>query len=241
MTEPLIQDIRLASLYQLVQDAVWHEALTLAHSLLQETTLAAPAHAVLAMIHGKHGRRDEAMAHCRQAVALCPEDALVLFNMGTLLAQQGTLDEAVTFLQQAVQRADTWAVAHYNLGTVLLRLERYDEAIGAFERAIMHCHAYPEAQFNCGNAHALVALRSNGTLDYYERDCAITAYKAAIQQRPGYTAALYNLGMLYQCMHSAEGLRVWEQYLEASQDLADETVWYRRAVEYKRDLQEHRR
>lgn len=239
MTESLTQDVRLASLQQLVQDEVWHEALALADTLLQDTALAASTHALLAIVHGKQGRRDEAMRHCHLALEQHPTDILVLFNLGTLLAQQGKLAEAVTYLEQAVTHAATWAEAHYNLGTVLLRLERLHQAIDAFEQAIAHCRAYPEAHFNCGNARALAALKADGTLDYYELDKAITAYQTAIQQRPNYTAALYNLGMLYKRRNAAEGLRVWDQYLEASQGLTDETVWRLRATEYKRDLQEH--
>ncbi len=239
MTESLTQDVRLTSLQQLVQDEAWHEALRLADTLLQDAALAAPTHALLAVVHSKQGRRDEAMKHCHQALTLHPEDALALFNLGTLVAQQGKPAEAVTYFEQAVTHAATWAAAHYNLGTVLLRLERYREAIDAFEQAIAHCREYPEAHFSCGNARALAALRADGTLDYYEFDRAVTAYKAAIQQRPDYTAALYNLGMLYKRRNSAEGLRVWDQYLEVSQGLTDETLWRLRAAEYKRDLQEH--
>jgi tetratricopeptide (TPR) repeat protein len=121
---------------------------------------------------------------------------------------------------------------------VLLRQGRYNEAIKAFERAIAQRDAYPEAHFNRGNAHALKGLEPDGTLDYYELDCAINAYKTAIQQRPGYTAALYSLGMVYGRMTSSEGLRVWDQYLEAARDRPDEDSWRMRAQEYKRDLQD---
>jgi hypothetical protein len=84
-------------------------------------------------------------------------------------------------------------------------------------------------------------LDTDGTLDYYELDCAINAYKTAIQQRPGYTAALYNLGMIYGRMTSSEGVRVWDQYLEATREKPEEDAWRLRAQEYKRDLQDRLR
>ena len=100
--------------------------------------------------------------------------------------------------------------------------ESFVKAIDSNQQDIWYWYNYADELINLNRFNdALVALHSDGTVDYYELDCAITAYKAAIQQRPGYTAALYNLGMLYQCTHSVEGLPVWEQYLEASQDLAD--------------------
>ncbi len=75
-------------------------------------------------------------------------------------------------------------------------------------------------------------------MDYYELDCATTAYKRAVQHRPGYPAALYNMGMLYGRMGSDEGLRVWDQYLEAASELPEEETYHMRVQEYKRDLQD---
>jgi hypothetical protein len=46
---------------------------------------------------------------------------------------------------------------------------------------------------------------------------------------------------VYQRMGSAEGLRVWNQYIEATQDLPDEEIWRLRAQEYTRDLQDRLR
>jgi hypothetical protein len=42
-------------------------------------------------------------------------------------------------------------------------------------------------------------------------------------------------------MTSSEGLRVWDQYLEATRDQPEEEVWRMRAREYKRDLQDRLR
>ena len=163
------------------------------------------------------------------------------YNLAVLLAQQDDVEAAVSQLQNVTTQHQTWPAAHYNLGVVLLRLERYAEAIEAFETAIAHCEVYPEAHFNSGNAHAMLGLPVDGGLDYYEIDCAINAYKRAIQQRPGYTSALYNLGMLYGRMTASEGVRVWEQYLEAAQHLPDEEIWCLRAREYQRHLQDRLR
>ena len=113
-----------------------------------------------------------------------------------------------------------WAEAHYALGTALLHRERYREAINAFDEALELRPSYPEAEFNRGNAYAMRGLADNGTMDYYELDCAVQAYKKAIQQRPGYPAALYNLGMVYKRMNSSEGLRVWDEYMEAARPAA---------------------
>lgn len=229
---------RLALLQALVADAVWTEAETVGETLLQMASPPSATHALMGIVYGRQKRYDEAVRQCQAALASGLDDPLLQYNFGVILAQQGDLEAALQALQYATRERKTWAAAHYNLGVVLLRLERYSDAIEAFENAIEQCEVYPEAHFSRGNAHAMLGLPADGGLDYYEVDCAINAYKQAIQQRPGYTAALYNLGMLYGRMTASEGIRVWEQYLAATQDLPVEAAWRMRAQEYLRDLQD---
>jgi tetratricopeptide (TPR) repeat protein len=231
-------EVRLAFLQALTAADSWQEAEEVGTTLLQTDTPPATMHALMGLVYGKCQRWAEAIEQCQLALEIQPDDAVLLFNLGTLLAQQGDLATAQTHLEKAVTLREDWAEAYYNLGTVLLRQEHYSEAITALQRAIEHRETYPEAHFNRGNAHAMKGLDRDGRLDYYELDCAITAYKTAIQQRPGYTAALYNLGMLYSRMNTSEGLRVWDQYLEATKDITDEEAWRMRAREYKHDLQD---
>lgn len=228
---------RLALLQALVTTASWAEAETVGEALLQKGSPPPTAHALMGIVYGRQKRYEEAARQCQLALDSGIEDPLSQYNLGVMLAQQGDFEAALIALQQATRHCKTWPAAHYNLGVVLLRLERYREAIEAFENAIEQCEVYPEAHFNRGNAHAMVGLNTDGGLDYYEIDCAINAYKQAIQQRPGYTAALYNLGMLYGRMTSSEGVRVWKQYIAATQELPDEAIWHMRAQEYLRDLQ----
>lgn len=235
---PEDRETRLALLQALVTAEVWQEARDVGTPLLQDAAPLAPAHALMSLVYAKCAQVDEAITQCHQALAQQPDDALVLFNLGTMLAQQGNLAAALEWFEKAVAQHDAWPEAQYNLGTALLRLGRYHDAVEAFERALDQRERYPEAHFNRGNVHALLGLDPDGNLDYYELDCAINAYKAAIQQRPGYTAALYNLGMVYGRLTSSEGLRVWEQYLEAARDRPEEEAWRLRAQEYRRDLQD---
>jgi tetratricopeptide (TPR) repeat protein len=239
--DPADTETRLALLHGLIAAQRWHEAEQVGSSLLEGEGAPTTVHTCMGIIYSKQGQWEAAVQQCRQAITLHPDDALALFNLGTLLVQQDDTKAALECLEKAVAHEPEWAEAHYTLGTVLLRQERYQEAIRAFDRAIECRSMYPEAHFNRGNVHALRGLEADGSLDYYELDCAINAYKTAIQQRPGYAAALYNLGMVYQRMRSSEGVRVWEQYVEATQNLSDEEIWRLRAQEYKRDLQDRLR
>lgn len=228
----------LALLHALIAAAAWQEAAEVGAALGDGVAASAPVQTLLGFVAGQQQQWPTAIACYQQALALQPDDAMLQFNLGVALAQHNDLAAAQTHLARAVALQEDWAAAHYNLGTVLLRQTQYGEAISALKRAAELRETYPEAHFNRGNAHAMRGLTAEGRLDYYELDCAITAYKTAIQQRPGYTAALYNLGMLYGRMKTSEGLRVWEQYLEATQDRPEEDVWRMRAQEYKRDLED---
>ncbi len=234
-------DTRLALLRALMTVEAWEEAESVGEVLLRMASPPLVTHTLMGIIYDKRKRRDEAIRQCRLALERESEDLLSQYNLGVLLMQQDDFEAAATQLQNVTTQHKTWPVAHYNLGVVLLHLERYAEAIEAFDNAVDHCDVYPEAHFNSGNAHAMLGLPVDGGLDYYEIDCAINAYKRAIHQRPGYTAALFNLGMLYGRMTSLEGVRVWEQYLEAAQNLPDEEIWCIRAREYRRDLQDRLR
>jgi tetratricopeptide (TPR) repeat protein len=238
---PQDPEARLALLQALIATESWQEAAEIGTTLLHSASPPPAIHALMGTVYGKQQRWEEAIQQCQQALEAQPDDAVLLFNLGTLLARQGDAAAARDYLERATALREEWAEAHYNLGTVLLRLERYSEAVAALKRATEQREIYPEAHFNRGNAHALKGLEAEGTLDYYELDGAITAYKTAIQQRSGYGAALYNLGLVYGRMTSSEGLRVWDQYLEATKDQPEEEVWRMRAREYKRDLQDRLR
>ncbi|MDH3599691.1 MAG: tetratricopeptide repeat protein [Candidatus Tectomicrobia bacterium] len=234
-------EARLALLQALVAAEQWQEADEVSLPLRQHDAPPDAALTLLAIISGKLGRWDEAVQTCHQALELQPDDALLLFNLGTALAHQDDVEAARKAFEKAIEQQEDWAELQYNWGTVLLRQEHYTDALDAFERATELRESYVEAHFSCGNVHAMKGLEANGSLDYYEIDCAINAYKRAIQHRPGYPAALYNLGMLYGRMGSDEGLRVWDQYLEATDELDEEATFRVRAQEYKRDLQDRLR
>ena len=171
--DPKDAGTRLALLQLLVEAERWKEAEEAGDVLLQDESPVAAAHALMGIVYSKDRRWDAAVGQCRQALEKQPDDPLVLFNLGTLLVQQGDPQAAIEHLEKAIELQSGWAEAHYALGTALLHRERYREAINAFDEALELRPAYPEAEFNRGNAYAMRGLESNGTLDYYELDCAV--------------------------------------------------------------------
>jgi tetratricopeptide (TPR) repeat protein len=75
----------------------------------------APAHHELCLIHLRGGDMDGALARCREAVRLQPEDPNFLNSLGSVLIQSGRLREALQPLEQATRLDPAFASAWYNL------------------------------------------------------------------------------------------------------------------------------
>jgi Flp pilus assembly protein TadD len=65
----------------------------------------ARAHNSLGVIAAREGKRDEAIQHWKQAVALDPRDYQTLFNLGSALAGLGREAEARPYLEAYVREA----------------------------------------------------------------------------------------------------------------------------------------
>lgn len=81
-------------------------------------------------------RRDEARAAYDQAIQVRPENYLVWYNRGILLARDfQDHNEALKSYEQAIKQRDDFYPAWLNKGTELLELKRYNEALVAFDKA----------------------------------------------------------------------------------------------------------
>jgi protein O-GlcNAc transferase len=132
----------------------------------------------------QQGRLEEAIAACRQAIAIKPDYAEAHFNLGNALYDQGKLEEAVTAYRQAIAIKPDYFESHYNLGNVLHGRGKLEEAVNAYRRAIAVKPDYAMAHSNLGNA-----LYGQGKLEE-----AVTAYRRAIAIKPDYAMAHSNLG-----------------------------------------------
>ena len=69
------------------------------------------------------------------ALALTPDDAVLLSNRSLAYLRAGRLSPALADAERAAALAPSWSKAAYRRGACLQRLERYEEAAAAFERA----------------------------------------------------------------------------------------------------------
>jgi tetratricopeptide (TPR) repeat protein len=132
------------------------------------------------------GRRPEAIAQFRAALALKPDDAEAHNDLGCALGIEGRTAEAIAELQAALRLKPGYAEAHNNLGNALEKLPGgLTAAIAQFQEAIRLKPDDAEAHNNLGNALEKVSGRLND---------AVAQYEAALRLNPGFATAHNNLG-----------------------------------------------
>jgi Tfp pilus assembly protein PilF len=87
-------------------------------------------------VQNLRGRRVEAAATMRRALALRPDDALYFNTLGSILIDDGNYDEAIAILNRACALDPDLGVAWFNLGVVQMRSMRPRQAVDAMRRVL---------------------------------------------------------------------------------------------------------
>jgi protein O-GlcNAc transferase len=193
-------------------------ALELLGEAIHHDGLASSHHTNLGNILKSLGRRDEAEASYRRALALHPACAQTLCNLGMVLHELDRTAEAEDCLRRSLALAPDHADSHYNLALILRHLGRPDEAAAAFRRAIALHSDHLGAHFHLGDllsgmGHAeeasdhfrqAIGLRPDfaeahnalggvlGDLGRFEE--AAASHRTALELCPDFIEAHYNLG-----------------------------------------------
>jgi tetratricopeptide (TPR) repeat protein len=136
----------------------------------------------------RQGRRDEAIAHFRAAVAIHPPFSQAHNNWGAALASLGRWDEAIDHYREAIRLMPDSANAALNLGAALARTGRPEEALASYTRALGLGADEVTARFGMG-----VLLESQR-----RRDEAATQYREVLRLAPGHRPARARLARLEQ-------------------------------------------
>jgi tetratricopeptide (TPR) repeat protein len=115
----------------------------------------------------------------RHSLAITGPNALVDYNLGTVLAAKGREAEAVAHYRRALAADPTDAAARFNLGNALLRLERYPEAAGEFRLLTAGEHADRGAWFNRGETEARLGQWGNAEASFRQAFAAGGGAEAA--------------------------------------------------------------
>ena len=98
----------------------------------------AEAHTYLGFAYRHQGRLDDAIAECKQAIAVDPTFGNPYNDIGAYLIELGRPDEAIPWLLKATrsERYESYHFPWYNLGRVYVTQELYRKATECFETAI---------------------------------------------------------------------------------------------------------
>jgi serine/threonine protein kinase/Tfp pilus assembly protein PilF len=139
-------------------------------------------------------QREDAARFLSVAVALQPENAGALLNLGNVLREQGRHEEAIICYRQAIERKADYADAYNSLGVALHDQGKLDDAIAAFRRASELSPGY--APYSNNLAHT---LSRKGQLDE-----AMAVYRALIERKLDNAYTHNHLGLLLNQQRKVE-------------------------------------
>jgi tetratricopeptide (TPR) repeat protein len=212
--------LMLAGLFALCwqRAAVFRNSETLWRDTLAKNPAAWIAHNNLGTALAEQGRTDEALAHCRQALRLKPNEAELHNNLGALLTRLGRYEEGIAHLRHALRIRAGHAKTLSNLARAVAAQGRPAEAIALYQRALEINPHLMEAHYNLGT---LLAAADN-------LDAAAGHLSAAVRIRPDSARAHYQLGTVLHrqgrlpeaAAHYGEAIRLQPELFEAHANLA---------------------
>jgi tetratricopeptide (TPR) repeat protein len=111
-----------------------------------------------------------------------PNDAELLYLVGTATSRQGDHVSAIRLLEKARQLEPNVAEIPNNLGMALLGLGRTDDALRSFDQSVQLNPSYAIAHFNRGNALRMLGRPAD----------ALQSYSEALRLQPAYVEAHIN-------------------------------------------------
>jgi protein O-GlcNAc transferase len=164
-----------------------------AESVLRDAVAHHPGNAALWCNLGNvlalRGRRDEAAASWRRALAIRPDLVEAELALALELRMAGQGDEAVAMLERAIARRPDMAELHYNLGVTYFHARKHGLAIAALERALAINPRLRRAVVQLAQAaqaicdwdkvdRALPALRAEADAALAGKPCLVTPFFA---------------------------------------------------------------
>lgn len=157
---------------------------------LEKATAISPDNANLWCTLGAAYRRSDGFAAARhayeRALALKPDYPQVLSNLGEWCIAKGKVEEALEWFDKALACAPGFFEARLNQVAALFELARYKDAREAAEQLVADEADRPEPYLNLGNVLVHTGKAKQG----------IKQYKKALELRPGYPEAHFNLATL---------------------------------------------
>jgi tetratricopeptide (TPR) repeat protein len=166
------------------QAGVYQNSGTLWEASLRSYPNSLASHNFLANWLMDQGRWDDALGHCRQTLALRPDDPEAHNNLSLIFLHQGKLNEAIAEALLSIQSQPRSAGNRLTLARVYLQKADFAAAASTLKEAIEINPGPPDAWCNLG-----YALLQQGKMAE-----ATTAYDRALELNPDYALAYNDLG-----------------------------------------------
>lgn len=140
------------------------------------------------------GEYEIALDRFQEALSYSPEDHQCYYYLGLIKLRQQAVDEARRFLRQAVLLEPSFAPAHFELGVLALNAGEATKAVNSFQAAAKQMADVPEVMNNLGLSQQAAA----------DLKGAEASYRRAIELRPTYAEAWFNLGMVLKSLAPAQ-------------------------------------
>jgi len=125
------------------REATWNEVVTELHTALQLDSNDSDVHRILAAVNLLGGEHDKAVHHQRRALALNPNDDLIVVQQGEILTWLGQPEAAIEWIEKAMRLNPYHPERFWNhLGRAYFVARRYGEAIAAFDRITAPDHLH---------------------------------------------------------------------------------------------------
>ena len=204
------------------RNKVYHSELAMWQDVVSKRPGNARAHVAVGTALAAQGKLDEALRKAQEAIAIDPQFADAHFAAGSFLARMKKPEEAIESFQAAIRLIPHHSRAWYNLGNVYRALGRLDEATKAYEKSTSFNPTFADAFCNWGNvlldqgraADGVEKLRTALALDAQhaiahnnlgdalvmmgQYDEARAHFEKALEWRPDYHRARFNLAVLYK-------------------------------------------
>lgn len=140
------------------------------------------------------------------------QDAVVMYNRGTVLTTTGDYEEAAKCLEIATEKDPSFTDAWYNLALVYIKLQRLDNALQILRNLATNYSKEKTYHYSLG-----VVWREMGLLEE-----ALKEFRAALSIDHNYKEAQFATAMtLQEIGRYDEAVEAWEKYLELDGD----SVW----------------
>jgi protein O-mannosyl-transferase len=191
------------------RNAVFSSAADVWRDVLEKDPSRPRPHNNLAAVLIDEGKYDEAIEHCRTALAMTPGYADAENNIGHALVLKGKIDEAIPYFEAALQHYPNHYYALINLGDAFVKKDRPATAVKLYQTLLKLDPDNAKIHYDLATC-----LRSTG-----EPAAAIEHLQKAVEIDPWYAAANYDLaGLLVAQGQAVQAVPHLQRTLEMKPD-----------------------